>query len=100
VLYCYIDLDDGSEFVSTEYGLEERENVKRNYKAERVGVTGLEQLKKEREGDWHPDVFLPTRKDFEKQHEHKGAFAVDNAIKDWNDRHESAKPIGDKYRPR
>lgn len=100
-LYCYIDLDTGDHFESTEYGLEKRENVKRDYASEGVNVgPAVGAINRDMKSSDTRDLFLPTRKDFEKKHGHKGEGAVDAAVKTWNETHENPTPGSGKYRPK
>ena len=98
MLYCYIDLDDGSEFESPVHGLENTENVKRDYRRENVGIgPAIGSINRDMKASETRDLFLPTRKDFERIHGERGA---DKAIKNWNDHHEPQAAGGGKYRPK
>lgn len=70
----------------------------RDYRAENVGMTGLVQLKKEREGGSARDtrdLFLPTAEELATPEDPSGQ----KALQDWNERHAPAEGNKTPLRP-
>lgn len=73
----------------------------RDYRAEGVAVdAAVSAINRDMKSSDTRDLFLPTRKDFERKHGHKGEGAVDAAVKTWNETHENPTPGSGKYRPK
>lgn len=73
----------------------------RDYKAEGARVNGLANLARQRDPDYDPRLFLPTKSDFEKEAAREGAknpeIAAEKKMDNWLETHQPAegnkKPI-------
>lgn len=75
--------------------------MRRDYRAENVGIgPAIGNIRRDEKAEQDRDLFLPSRKTFEKQHGHKGEKAVDAAVKEWNEKHEPHVKGGSKFRPK
>lgn len=92
--YCYIDLDTGERFTSEQYGLEETENVRRDYKSENAGFFIPSHMSSKNTSSWGD--FLPSAKDFESPTDPDGA----KGIEQWNETHQPAPGNKSPRRPK
>lgn len=75
--------------------------MRRDYKAEGARIGGLADLKAQRDPDYDPRLFLPTKKDFEQEAAREGApnpeIAAEKKMDAWMETHQPAesnkKPI-------
>lgn len=69
--------------------------MKRDYKSEGARINGLASLKAQREPDYDPRLFLPTKKDFEKEAAREGAanpeITAEKKMNDWMENHQPAE---------